>query len=60
MLQIEKIFEVLGCTDEQKVSVATYKFGGEAEHRWRMIRRQYKGKESELVWSTFKTIFHDK
>ena len=32
--QVEKIFEAVACTDEQKVTYATYMPISEAEHWW--------------------------
>jgi hypothetical protein len=39
IMQLDKIFEVLGCTATQKVTFATYMLEGEAEHWWRGARR---------------------
>lgn len=60
LLRMEKIFDILGCSETQKVSLATYKLEGDAEHWWRMAKQKYKGKENELVWSAFKKDFEDK
>ncbi|KAH7864391.1 hypothetical protein Vadar_029083 [Vaccinium darrowii] len=47
-------------SETQKVSLATYKLKGDAEHWWRMTKQKYKEKEHELVWSAFKKDFKDK
>ncbi|KAG5548902.1 hypothetical protein RHGRI_014308 [Rhododendron griersonianum] len=57
LLQMEKIFDVLGCSEAQKVSFAAYKLQGGAEHWWRLAKEHYKDKQDELVWSKFKTDF---
>ncbi|KAG5526231.1 hypothetical protein RHGRI_032495 [Rhododendron griersonianum] len=60
LLQMEKIFDVLGCSEAQKVSFAAYKLQGGAEHWWRSAKQQYKDKQDELVWSNFKKDFEEK
>ncbi|KAG5551388.1 hypothetical protein RHGRI_009715 [Rhododendron griersonianum] len=60
LLQMEKIFDVLGCLEAQKVSFAAYKLQGGAEHWWRSAKQQYKDKQDELVWSNFKKDFEEK
>ena len=42
------------------MSLATYKLDGKAEHWWCMVKRQYEGKEQELVWTTFLKLFNEK
>ena len=37
--EIEKIFRVMGCTDDQKVACATFKLTNEAEHWWENASR---------------------
>ncbi|KAL6964052.1 hypothetical protein U1Q18_052446 [Sarracenia purpurea var. burkii] len=59
-MRIEKIFARLGCTDGDKVSLATYVFEGQAEHWWRMIQRQYEGHEANLNWAEFLRLFDEK
>ena len=34
-MKIEKIFGVVACIEDQKVTYATYILGGEVEHWWR-------------------------
>ncbi|XP_057969399.1 uncharacterized protein LOC131158547 [Malania oleifera] len=36
--EIEETFAVLPCTEEQKVSFATFKITGEAKRRWKSVR----------------------
>ncbi|XP_058223388.1 uncharacterized protein LOC131333072 [Rhododendron vialii] len=60
LLQMEKIFDVLGCSEAQKVSFATYKLQGGAEHWWRSAKQHYKDRQDELVWRNFKKDFEEK
>ncbi|XP_028057544.1 uncharacterized protein LOC114261473 [Camellia sinensis] len=60
VLEIEKIFEVPGCSADQKVAFAAFRFKGQAEHWRRMVKRQYEGRETELVWSKFLELFNEK
>ncbi|XP_028082526.1 uncharacterized protein LOC114283863 [Camellia sinensis] len=59
-VEIEKIFDVLGYSVDQKVAFAAFRFKGQAEHWWRMVKRQYEGRETELVWSKFLQLFNEK
>ncbi|GKB19136.1 zinc finger, CCHC-type, retrotransposon gag domain protein [Tanacetum coccineum] len=56
---IEKIFEVLGCDDQFKVRLATYKLEGDA-HSWWRAYKQTKGGDAyvaTLSWNDFRNIF---
>nr|GEX18531.1 zinc finger, CCHC-type, retrotransposon Gag domain protein [Tanacetum cinerariifolium] len=56
---IEKIFEVLGCGDQFKARLATYKLEGDA-HRWWRAYKQAKGGDAyvaTLPWNDFRGIF---
>lgn len=44
LLRMEKIFDILGCSETQKVSLATYKLQGGVEHWWRLDKQQRKCK----------------
>ncbi|XP_028066061.1 uncharacterized protein LOC114269008 [Camellia sinensis] len=60
VLEMEKIFDVLGCSADQKVAFAAFRFKGQVEHWWRMVKRQYESRETELVWSKFLELFNEK
>ncbi|XP_028063315.1 uncharacterized protein LOC114266587 [Camellia sinensis] len=60
VLEMEKIFDVLGCSADQKVAFVAFRFKGQAEHWWRIVKRQYEGREIELVWSKFLELFNEK
>ncbi|GKD37945.1 retrotransposon protein, putative, ty3-gypsy subclass, partial [Tanacetum coccineum] len=56
---MEKIFEVLGCADEFKARLASYKFEGDALNWWKDFK-QAKGGETymaTLSWKDFRDIF---
>nr|GEY00187.1 hypothetical protein [Tanacetum cinerariifolium] len=56
---IEKLFEVLGCADEFKARLASYKFEGDALIWWKAFK-QAKGGEAyvaTLSWKDFREIF---
>ncbi|GKC19391.1 hypothetical protein Tco_1021541 [Tanacetum coccineum] len=56
---IEKIFEVLGCDDQFKARLATYKLEGDA-HSWWRAYKQAKGGDTYVVmlsWNDFRDIF---
>nr|GEV15693.1 putative reverse transcriptase domain-containing protein [Tanacetum cinerariifolium] len=56
---IEKLFEVLGCADEFKARLASYKFEGDALNGWKAFK-QAKGGEAyveTLSWKDFHEAF---
>nr|GEX64537.1 retrotransposon protein [Tanacetum cinerariifolium] len=56
---IEKLFEVLGCTDEFKARMASYKFEGDALN-WLKAFKQAKGGEAYVAtfsWKDFREAF---
>nr|GEW77887.1 putative reverse transcriptase domain-containing protein [Tanacetum cinerariifolium] len=56
---IEKLFEVLGCADEFKARLASYKFEGDALNWWKAFK-QAKGGEAYLAtlsWNDFREAF---
>nr|GFA00386.1 hypothetical protein [Tanacetum cinerariifolium] len=56
---IEKLFEVLGCVDEFKARLASYKFEGDTLSWWKAFK-QAKGGEAyvaTLLWKDFREIF---
>ena len=53
---MEEVFEVIQCSDEQKLSIATFMLGGKARDWWRAIKtRQSRG--VKLTWKDFKKEF---
>ena len=55
----QKYFEVLNCSETQKVVFATFMLGGKAEHWWRMEKRLLESQEP-LEWENFKDVFFKK
>nr|GFB72598.1 zinc finger, CCHC-type, retrotransposon Gag domain protein [Tanacetum cinerariifolium] len=56
---MEKIFDVMGCEDSFKISLAVYKFEGNALAWWKAYK-QAKGGDAWLVtvtWADFKKLF---
>ncbi|GJZ53696.1 putative reverse transcriptase domain-containing protein [Tanacetum coccineum] len=59
IVHIEKLFEVLGCVDEFKARLASYKLEGDALNWWKAFK-QAKGCETyvaTLSWKDFRDIF---
>ncbi|GJW13810.1 putative reverse transcriptase domain-containing protein [Tanacetum coccineum] len=56
---VKKIFEILGCDDQFKAKLATYKLEGDA-HSWWRAYKQAKGGDAyvaTLPWNDFRDIF---
>ncbi|XP_056169591.1 uncharacterized protein LOC130138725 [Syzygium oleosum] len=58
--ELEKTFEVLGCTDEEKVTLAVYQLQGNASDWWRAIRGQVFSAGTTLTWTIFTKTFNGK
>ena len=56
--RMEKIFEYLQCTDEQKVRYATFMLERDAEHWWRTERETLPRRGAELTWVEFLGRLH--
>ena len=54
---MEKIFEAMACTDEHKVTYATYMLVGEAKYWWKCTKALLQAQEIPLTWEQFKTVF---
>ncbi|GKD56105.1 putative reverse transcriptase domain-containing protein, partial [Tanacetum coccineum] len=56
---IEKLFEVLGCTDEFKARMTSYKFEGDALNWWKAFKKAKGGEAyvATLSWKDFREIF---
>ena len=59
ILDIEKHFDVLSCSESQKVTFATLMLVGEVEHWWRMQKRLI-GDQEPIVWDQFKEASYKK
>ncbi|XP_027357476.1 uncharacterized protein LOC113866877 [Abrus precatorius] len=54
---MEKIFNAMGCREENKVAYATYLLCGEAENWWRFAGQTLPKEDGYVQWKAFKTIF---
>nr|CAN81227.1 hypothetical protein VITISV_038888 [Vitis vinifera] len=59
IMKIEKFFEVIDCSVEQKASYAAYMLDKEANHWWRMTKRLLED-QGPIVWSQFREAFYKK
>ncbi|MBG9689342.1 hypothetical protein ABD91_00070, partial [Lysinibacillus sphaericus] len=57
--QITKIFDVLGCSEEQKVPFAAFMLRGEADYWWESIKRTQPA-ALKMSWEKFQELFNDK
>ena len=60
LMKIEKIFEVVACTDDQKVAYITYMLVGEAKHWWRGAHALLQAQGVPLTWMSFRATFLEK
>ena len=59
ILKIEKFFDVIDCSEEQKASYATFMLDKEADHWWCMTKRLLED-HGLIVWRQFKEAFYKK
>ena len=57
LVEIEKIFEAMGCLEEHKVTYATFMLMGEAEHWWRLTKPALPAVNGIIAWDAFKEKF---
>ncbi|XP_023871514.2 uncharacterized protein LOC111984125 [Quercus suber] len=61
IMQMEKIFDVVGCIEVQKVSFASFMLKGEAKHWWRSTKNTLPLEKDEiLTWTIFLDTFYEK
>ena len=58
--RVEKIFEALGCFEEQKVVMTVFKLEGEVEHWWKMTKAGLEAKGKPLTRTNFLEAFYEK
>ncbi|XP_048136604.1 uncharacterized protein LOC125315487 [Rhodamnia argentea] len=58
--KLEKAFEVLGCTDEEKVTLAAYRLEGTADNWWKATRGRIFPEGAALTWIAFTEAFNGK
>ena len=59
-MQLEKIFKTIVCTNEQKVTYATYVLVNEADYWWRGAKALLETLGTPINWELFKTTFLEK
>ncbi|XP_059597457.1 uncharacterized protein LOC132254850 [Vitis vinifera] len=59
IMKIEKFFDVIDCSEEQKASYAAFMLDKEADHWWRMTKRLLED-QRPIVWSQFREAFYKK
>ncbi|XP_020216673.1 uncharacterized protein LOC109800292 [Cajanus cajan] len=58
--ELEKIFAVLGCSPEKRLTYAVYMLVGEAEHWWRGTYQMLAARGVTVDWECFRTVFMEK
>ncbi|KAH7564847.1 hypothetical protein JRO89_XS09G0039700 [Xanthoceras sorbifolium] len=58
--ELEKVFDFINCTDEQKVSCAAFMLKGDAGHWWEMTKRGHNTSNNPITWTRFKELFNEK
>ena len=58
--QIEKILDVMKCTENQRVSFTSFMFQGEAERWWEMVKAGAKSLGEEISWKFLVKKFNEK
>nr|KYP31822.1 hypothetical protein KK1_047673 [Cajanus cajan] len=58
--ELEKIFSVLGCSEERKLAYAVYMLTGEAEYWWRGTSQMMIDRGVVVDWVCFKRVFLEK
>ncbi|XP_052172150.1 uncharacterized protein LOC127788071 [Diospyros lotus] len=61
---MEKIFNFLGCSEEEKITCATFMLQDEADLWWKTMQRNFSDPEgqgtSSVTWEQFKELFYAK
>ncbi|KAL3830474.1 hypothetical protein ACJIZ3_019276 [Penstemon smallii] len=58
--EIEKIFKVMGYTNQQRVSFASFKLEGDAHNWWRIVEHKWTRDETPHTWASFLKEFNSK
>nr|KYP39814.1 Transposon Ty3-I Gag-Pol polyprotein [Cajanus cajan] len=58
--ELEKIFTVLGCSQERRLAYAVYMLVGEAEHWWRGTHHMLTARGVVVDWECFRRMFLEK
>ncbi|XP_057975280.1 uncharacterized protein LOC131162691 [Malania oleifera] len=59
--EIEKILDVLNCTEKQKVTFAMFKLSGEVERWWVSVKKmeEHRPIPAAMTWARFKELFFE-
>uniref|UniRef100_A0A2N9FE66 Reverse transcriptase n=1 Tax=Fagus sylvatica TaxID=28930 RepID=A0A2N9FE66_FAGSY len=57
VMRVEKIFEALGCSKEQKVVMVVFKLEGEAKHWWKMTKAGLELEQRDLTVGQYEAKF---
>jgi hypothetical protein len=58
VMQLEKIFTIVQCTEVQKAKFAAFMLGGDAEHWWRTTQRIEEAEgRVPVTWTQFQEVF---
>lgn len=60
MRSIKMTFELLTCSNAQKVNCASHMLRDSAIHQWDMTKRVYVMLENLMTWAQFKELFNEK
>ncbi|PON45789.1 hypothetical protein PanWU01x14_256640, partial [Parasponia andersonii] len=58
--ELEHVFRLLTCTDQQRVECAIFMMKGEAAHWWEMTDHIHNTQANPIRWNRFKEIFFEK
>ena len=60
IIEMEKVFRVLECSEGEKVAYAAYMLRGDA-YDWWQLEEEKRGQETKpWTWELFKSVFHEK
>ncbi|XP_028079588.1 uncharacterized protein LOC114281334 [Camellia sinensis] len=60
LTEMEKLFPIFECTDDQKVTYATFMLQGIANNWWQMEKRIHEHDANPYTWERFKNAFNEK
>ncbi|BFG34707.1 hypothetical protein CerSpe_209810 [Prunus speciosa] len=58
LIDLERVFEVLQCSDEDRVRLAAFLLKGNAYHWWKTVRRDY-ANTAAITWEEFQRLFFE-
>ena len=58
LIKLERIFDVMRCSEEDRLSFATFLLEDRAYHWWQIVERRYQG-HAALTWAIFRKEFYE-